>query len=55
MSEKTTENSFSNPFSGDWMKTASKFWDDTLKLQSEAMTVMSGCMGFLMQHLPVSN
>ena len=44
MNEKNTENNFSFPFADDWMKTASKFWEDTLKFQNEAMGGMSGFM-----------
>lgn len=46
MSEKETKDNFSNSFSGDWIKTASKLWDDTLKFQSEGITGMSSFMDF---------
>lgn len=46
MKEKKTENTFFNPFSGDWMNTASKFWDNAFKVQNEAMENYSGAMEF---------
>lgn len=46
MDEKKIKSDFFDQFSGDWMETASKFWENTFKLQNEAMGNMSGFMNY---------
>ncbi|MFO7751445.1 MAG: poly(R)-hydroxyalkanoic acid synthase subunit PhaE [Desulfobacteraceae bacterium] len=47
MTEKFPENNFFDPFSEEWISTASKFWENSFKLQNQAVENMTGSMNFL--------
>ena len=46
MDNQEKENSFANPFSENFMETASKFWENSFKLQTDAVESMSGFMDY---------
>lgn len=46
MDTQGKDNNFTNPFSENFMDAATKFWENTYKLQTDAMESMSGAMNF---------
>lgn len=46
MDTQGKENNYTNPFSENFMDAATKFWENTYKLQTDAMENMSGFMNF---------
>ena len=46
MTEKPPENKLFDPFSDEWISTASKFWENSFKLQNQAVENMTDSMHF---------
>jgi len=55
MTEKPPENNRFDPFSEDWISTASKFWKNSFKLQNQAVENMTDSMNFLNKTASQSN
>ena len=55
MTEKPPENNRFDPFSEEWISTASKFWENSFKLQNQAVENMTDSMNFLNKTASQSN